>query len=150
MNTNAKLLRPPVPILQNEGNWPLLAVSKTLFETKGGLKGTNIYFPDHMCYSSFTYMTFQGLLKCSPLRFSISKVIFIKQQLHKMWNGELNLNSDTQPPAEIDGSGCTSIHVMKVQGERFYLLDSCPPKQAANSIGGTSIFVYLKHVIVFL
>jgi len=40
VNPNAKLLRPPVPILQNEGNWPLLAVSKTLFETKGGLKDT--------------------------------------------------------------------------------------------------------------
>ena len=42
MNPNAKLMRPPVPILQNEGNWPLLAVSKTLFETKGGLKGIQI------------------------------------------------------------------------------------------------------------
>ena len=44
MNPNAKLLRPPVPILQNEGNWPLLAVSKTLFETKGGLKGMHLKF----------------------------------------------------------------------------------------------------------
>lgn len=40
VNPNAKLMRPPVPIMRNEGNWPLLAVSKTLFETKGGLKGT--------------------------------------------------------------------------------------------------------------
>jgi len=32
INPNAKLLRPPVPILRNEGNWPLLTVSKTLFE----------------------------------------------------------------------------------------------------------------------
>ena len=32
INPNAKLLRPPVPILMNESNWPLLTVSKTLFE----------------------------------------------------------------------------------------------------------------------
>ncbi|XP_066920930.1 coatomer subunit alpha-like [Clytia hemisphaerica] len=32
INPNAKLLRPPVPILKNESNWPLLTVSKTLFE----------------------------------------------------------------------------------------------------------------------
>lgn len=32
INPNAKLLRPPVPILRNEGNWPRLTVSKTLFE----------------------------------------------------------------------------------------------------------------------
>ncbi|XP_031557525.1 coatomer subunit alpha-like isoform X1 [Actinia tenebrosa] len=32
VNPNAKLLQPLVPILQNEGNWPLLTVSKTFFE----------------------------------------------------------------------------------------------------------------------
>lgn len=32
VNPNAKLLQPPVPILQNEGNWPLLTVAKTFFE----------------------------------------------------------------------------------------------------------------------
>jgi len=37
IKTNAKLLRPPVPILQNEGNWPLLTVSKTLFEGAGAM-----------------------------------------------------------------------------------------------------------------
>eukprot|EP00794_Sanderia_malayensis_P012655 gene12655-13955_t len=40
VNANAKLLRPAVPIMQNEGNWPLLAVSKTIFESKGNLKET--------------------------------------------------------------------------------------------------------------
>ncbi|XP_047126355.1 coatomer subunit alpha isoform X1 [Hydra vulgaris] len=38
INPNAKLLRPPVPILLNEGNWPLLAVSKTIFEGSTPLK----------------------------------------------------------------------------------------------------------------
>ncbi|KAK2573204.1 Coatomer subunit alpha [Acropora cervicornis] len=32
VNPNAKLLHPPVPILQNEGNWPLLTMAKTFFE----------------------------------------------------------------------------------------------------------------------
>ncbi|EDO39748.1 predicted protein [Nematostella vectensis] len=32
VNPNARLLQPLVPILQNEGNWPLLTVSKTFFE----------------------------------------------------------------------------------------------------------------------
>ncbi|XP_015747725.1 PREDICTED: coatomer subunit alpha-like [Acropora digitifera] len=32
VNPSAKLLHPPVPILQNEGNWPLLTMAKTFFE----------------------------------------------------------------------------------------------------------------------
>lgn len=40
INPNAKLLRPPVPILKNEGNWPLLTVSKTLFEGAASAKDT--------------------------------------------------------------------------------------------------------------
>lgn len=39
MNPNAKLLQPPVPILQNEGNWPLLTVAKTFFEGAMAAKG---------------------------------------------------------------------------------------------------------------
>ena len=33
MNPNAKLLRPPVPICQQESNWPLLTISKGFFDT---------------------------------------------------------------------------------------------------------------------
>jgi len=40
INPNAKLLRPPVPILQNEGNWPLLTVTKTMFEGTAAMKDT--------------------------------------------------------------------------------------------------------------
>jgi hypothetical protein len=32
VNPNARLLRPAVPALPNEGNWPLLTVSKSVFE----------------------------------------------------------------------------------------------------------------------
>ena len=39
VNPNAKLLQPLVPILQNEGNWPLLTVSKTFFEGAMAAKG---------------------------------------------------------------------------------------------------------------
>ena len=46
MNPNAKLLQPPVPVLQNEGNWPLLTVAKTFFEgamaAKGEIRATRI------------------------------------------------------------------------------------------------------------
>jgi len=38
INPNAKLLRPPVPILRNEGNWPRLTISKTLFEGAAAAK----------------------------------------------------------------------------------------------------------------
>lgn len=40
VNPNARLLRPAVPVLPNEGNWPLLTVSKSVFEgavSKGGV-----------------------------------------------------------------------------------------------------------------
>ncbi|XP_028409104.1 coatomer subunit alpha-like [Dendronephthya gigantea] len=39
VNPNARLLRPAVPVLPNEANWPLLTVSKSVFEgavSKGG------------------------------------------------------------------------------------------------------------------
>ena len=39
VNPNAKLLQPPLPILQNEGNWPLLTVAKTFFEGAMAAKG---------------------------------------------------------------------------------------------------------------
>ncbi|KAK3720320.1 hypothetical protein QZH41_020401 [Actinostola sp. cb2023] len=39
VNPSAKLLQPLVPILQNEGNWPLLTVSKTFFEGAMSAKG---------------------------------------------------------------------------------------------------------------
>ena len=39
VNQNAKLLQPPLPILQNEGNWPLLTVAKTFFEGAMAAKG---------------------------------------------------------------------------------------------------------------
>ena len=32
VNPNARLLRPAVPVLPNEGNWPLLTVTKSVFE----------------------------------------------------------------------------------------------------------------------
>jgi len=32
VNPNAVLLQPPVPIMQQESNWPLLTVSKSIFE----------------------------------------------------------------------------------------------------------------------
>jgi len=32
INPNAVLLHPPVPIMQQESNWPLLTVSKSIFE----------------------------------------------------------------------------------------------------------------------
>ncbi|CAB4037147.1 coatomer subunit alpha, partial [Paramuricea clavata] len=40
VNPNARLLRPAVPVLPNEVNWPLLTVSKSVFEgavSKGGV-----------------------------------------------------------------------------------------------------------------
>lgn len=40
VNPNAKLLQPPVPVLQNEGNWPLLTVAKTFFEGAMAAKGS--------------------------------------------------------------------------------------------------------------
>ena len=47
MNPNAKLLQPPAPILQNEGNWPLLTVAKTFFEgamaAKGKIRTTGMF-----------------------------------------------------------------------------------------------------------
>lgn len=42
VNPSAKLLQPPVPILQNEGNWPLLTVAKTFFEGAMAAKGKMI------------------------------------------------------------------------------------------------------------
>ena len=39
MNPSAKMLQPPLPILQNEGNWPLLTVAKTFFEGAKAAKG---------------------------------------------------------------------------------------------------------------
>ena len=39
VNPSAKLLQPPLPILQNEGNWPLLTVAKTFFEGAMAAKG---------------------------------------------------------------------------------------------------------------
>ena len=41
VNPSAKLLQPPVPILQNEGNWPLLTVAKTFFEGAMAAKGNS-------------------------------------------------------------------------------------------------------------
>ena len=32
INPNAVLLQPPVPIMQQESNWPLLTVTKSIFE----------------------------------------------------------------------------------------------------------------------
>jgi len=32
VSPNAVLLQPPVPIMQQEGNWPLLTVTKSIFE----------------------------------------------------------------------------------------------------------------------
>jgi len=32
INPNAILLQPPVPIMQQESNWPLLTVTKSIFE----------------------------------------------------------------------------------------------------------------------
>jgi len=42
INPNAKLLRPPVPILRNEGNWPRLTISKTLFEGAAAAKESGV------------------------------------------------------------------------------------------------------------
>lgn len=39
VNPSAKLLQPPLSILQNEGNWPLLTVAKTFFEGAMAAKG---------------------------------------------------------------------------------------------------------------
>lgn len=54
INPNAKLLSPPVPVLRNEGNWPLLTVSKTLFEGAAAMKGE--YENDLVCLE----MNFKG------------------------------------------------------------------------------------------
>lgn len=40
-NPDAKLLRPPVPITQQESNWPLLSISKGFFEGTIATKGTS-------------------------------------------------------------------------------------------------------------
>lgn len=39
INPNAKLFRPPVPIAQQESNWPLLSVSKGFFEGAIAMRG---------------------------------------------------------------------------------------------------------------
>ncbi len=47
VNPNARLLRPAVPVLPNEGNWPLLTVSKSVFEgalQKGRPSIFSVYF----------------------------------------------------------------------------------------------------------
>ena len=55
INPNAKLLRPPVPILQNEGNWPLLTVSKTMFEGAAAMKGI---FQSMLCGFAYFWLFF--------------------------------------------------------------------------------------------
>ena len=43
ISPNAVLLQPPVPIMQQESNWPLLTVSKSIFE--GAVAGKSKSFP---------------------------------------------------------------------------------------------------------
>jgi len=40
VNRNATLLQPPVPIMQQESNWPLLTVTKSIFAGSVGTKRT--------------------------------------------------------------------------------------------------------------
>ena len=42
VNSNAKLFRPPVPIAQQESNWPLLSISKGFFEGAIAARGTTL------------------------------------------------------------------------------------------------------------
>lgn len=42
VNPNAKLFRPPVPIAQQESNWPLLSVSKGFFEGAIATRGASL------------------------------------------------------------------------------------------------------------
>jgi len=42
VNPNAKLFRPPVPIAQQESNWPLLSVSKGFFEGAIAVRGASL------------------------------------------------------------------------------------------------------------
>ena len=43
INPNAVLLQPPVPIMQQESNWPLLTVSKSIFEGAVAAKSMSVY-----------------------------------------------------------------------------------------------------------
>ena len=40
MDPNATLLQPPPPVMQQESNWPLLTVSKSLFDAMAASKGS--------------------------------------------------------------------------------------------------------------
>jgi len=43
INPNAILLQPPVPIMQQESNWPLLTVTKSIFEGAVAAKSESVY-----------------------------------------------------------------------------------------------------------
>ena len=45
VNPHALLLQPPVPIAQQEGNWPLLTVTKGLFDKYSSTQGTRGQWP---------------------------------------------------------------------------------------------------------
>merc|ERR1719462_914029 len=40
VDPNATLLQPPPPVMQQESNWPLLTVSKSLFDAMAASKGS--------------------------------------------------------------------------------------------------------------
>jgi len=43
INPNAVLLQPPVPIMQQESNWPLLTVTKSIFEGTVAAKSKSVH-----------------------------------------------------------------------------------------------------------
>jgi len=43
VNPDAVLLQPPVPIMQQESNWPLLTVSKSIFEGAVATKSKSVH-----------------------------------------------------------------------------------------------------------
>jgi len=51
VNPNAVLLQPPVPISQQETNWPLLTVSKSIFE--GAVAAKSEFLDIILCFILF-------------------------------------------------------------------------------------------------
>jgi len=59
VNPDAMLLQPPVPITQQESNWPLLTVSKSIFDGAMAAKSTScpLHFTQHLscCFETLFY-----------------------------------------------------------------------------------------------
>jgi len=63
INPSATLLQPPVPILQQESNWPLLTVSKSIFDGAIAAKSKSIHVGFYKCVH-LLHCCFSSLILC--------------------------------------------------------------------------------------